>query len=318
MGTNPFRNAFRPRRNLGRTGFCATQLGIGDVADRNLPIEECVATVQRAMDAGLNVIDTAPGYEDGYSEEIVGKAVRGRREGIFVIDKVDFLDRPVAPQIDQSLRRLRTDVDLFVLHGVSMLKDWTAAIAPGGAMEQLQACRKAGKMRWCGISSHNPRILRKALWSGTCDVIMFPVGAACDPRYINEVLPLARSFGVGSVCSKTFGAGKLLADTPGYNRPLRCRPRGEFRSGPGFGPPEATHILPHMSVADCLHYTMTCDPDVAVLGLSFPHEQDVAFRAALDFKPLSPHRMEQLRAEATEAVKGKGVCWWNPRNTIGI
>lgn len=67
---------FQPRRELGSTGFRATVLGIGDVADRSVPLETCVATVRRAMDAGLNVIDTAPGYEDGFSEEIVGRAHR--------------------------------------------------------------------------------------------------------------------------------------------------------------------------------------------------------------------------------------------------
>jgi diketogulonate reductase-like aldo/keto reductase len=68
---------FQPRRELGRTGFNATALGIGDLADRNIPLDICVDTIQRALDAGLNVIDTAPGYEDGYSEQIVGEALEG-------------------------------------------------------------------------------------------------------------------------------------------------------------------------------------------------------------------------------------------------
>ena len=65
---------FSPRHELGKTKFIATHLGIGDLADRNVPIEECVATVRRAMDAGLNLIDSAPGYEDGYSEDILCRA----------------------------------------------------------------------------------------------------------------------------------------------------------------------------------------------------------------------------------------------------
>src|SRR5438045_2186807 len=68
---------FAPRRPLGRTGFAATALGVGDLADRSVPIDTCVATAKKALDAGLNVIDTAPNYEAGYSEEIVGRAVRG-------------------------------------------------------------------------------------------------------------------------------------------------------------------------------------------------------------------------------------------------
>ena len=83
------------RRMLGRTGFNASQIGAGDLADRSLTLAECVATLTRALDAGVNVVDTAPGYEAGFSEEIVGAAVRQRRAEVFVIDKIDEFDRSV-------------------------------------------------------------------------------------------------------------------------------------------------------------------------------------------------------------------------------
>src|SRR3954470_4880045 len=112
---------FTPRCPLGRTGFVATAVGIGDLADRSVTVEACVATARRALDAGLNVIDTAPNYEDGYSEEVVGKAVRGRdRDRVFVIDKVDPLEEPVGPQVDGSLGRLGlAHADAFVFHSLS-------------------------------------------------------------------------------------------------------------------------------------------------------------------------------------------------------
>src|ERR1035437_2211975 len=69
------------KSKLGSTGFNATVLGIGDLADRSVPLAKGVATIHRAMDFGLNLIDTAPGYEDGYSEAIVGAALRGRYGG---------------------------------------------------------------------------------------------------------------------------------------------------------------------------------------------------------------------------------------------
>jgi len=100
---------FRRRRPLGRTGFVATAPGMGDLAGRSVRIEACVATARRVLDAGLNVIDTAPNYEAGYSEEIVGRTVRGRRDRVFVIDKMDDLEAPVGPQIDGSLVRLGLD-----------------------------------------------------------------------------------------------------------------------------------------------------------------------------------------------------------------
>jgi hypothetical protein len=61
-----------------------------------------------------------------------------------------------------------------------------------------------------------------------------------------------------------------------------------------------------------MHYTLTVDPDVALLGLSFPNEQDAAFAAAATFAPLAVSQMEEIRRRAAEAVRGKGNCWWNP------
>jgi aryl-alcohol dehydrogenase-like predicted oxidoreductase len=302
---------FGPRRELGRTGFKAAVLGIGDLADRNVPLAQCVATVRRALDAGLNVIDTAPGYENGYSEQIVGQALKGRREGMFVIDKVDQILEPVGPQVEASLERLEMDhADAFVFHGLSDLETWRKVTAAGGGMEQLEACRRKGQLRFRGISSHHPDVLRAAIESGLCDVVLFSVGPFADARYVAEILPLARARGVGTVCFKTFGSGKLLGDTEGYSRPLANRPRGKLSSG---GQDVAAALLPHLSVAECVRYTLTCDPDVALLGLSFPNEQDAAFAAAHEFKPMTREELAATRERAAKAIEGKGRCWWNPQ-----
>src|SRR5499433_1141878 len=155
---------FSPRRVLGRTDFVATILGIGDLADRQLPLQQLVATVRRTLDAGLNLIDTAPGYEAGYSEQIVGQALKGHRDGVFVIDKIDALDQPVAPQIEASLSRLQMDyTDLFVFQNLSTLETWARIAAPGGGMEQLDQAIRAGKTRFKGISSHSPDVLAAAI-----------------------------------------------------------------------------------------------------------------------------------------------------------
>ena len=298
-------------RILGSTGFNASMLGIGDLADRAVPMERCVATIHRAMDFGLNLIDTAPGYEDGYSEAIVGAALQGRREGMFVIDKIDDLDKPAGPQVDGSLKALGLDmVDLFVFHAVSELTRWNKLAAPGGGMEQLGRAVAGGKVRFRGISSHHPEVLKQALESGLCDVVMFPVGPFCDRRYSDEILPLARQKGVGTVCFKTFGAGKLLGDTTGYNRPLEARPRGKLSSGGREASSEP--LLPRLTVAECLHYTLTLGPDVALLGLSFPNEQDAAFQTLDSFRPLESGQLEDIRRRAVQAMEGKGLCWWNP------
>jgi len=302
---------FTPRRELGRTGFVAAQLGVGDLADRSVPIETCVATARRALDAGLNVIDTAPNYEDGYSEEIVGRVMREvLRDGVFVIDKVDHLDAPVGPQIDASLGRLGLGcVDAFVFHNLSSMDVFDRLCAAGGGFTEMSKAALAGKCLFRGISSHNPDVLRAALTAGLCDIVMFPLGPFVDPRYVTDVLPLAKSLNVGTVCFKSFGAGKLLGDTAGYNQPLKARPRGKVSSG---GADADTATLPRLTVAECLHYTLTLDPDVALLGLSYPNEQDAAFAAARSFRPLDPDQMDDTRRRAVGARKGKGPCWWNP------
>jgi aryl-alcohol dehydrogenase-like predicted oxidoreductase len=307
---------FQPRRELGRTGFRVTQLGIGDLADRTIPLERCVATVRRALDAGLNLIDAAPNYEEGYSEQIVGAALEGRREGVFVIDKVDQLHEAVGPQVEASLRKLRLEmVDLFVFHSVSSVTDWQGLTAPGAGMDQLAQCVQEGKARFQGISSHHPDVLQAAIESGLCDVVMFAIGPFVHERYVREILPLARSHQVGSVCFKTFGAGKLLGDTSGYSRPLVERPRGKFSSGGTETPGSAQ--LPRLTVAECVHYTLTIDPDVALLGLGFENEQAAAFAAAKAFVPLEPDQLEDIRTRARAAIAGKGPCWWDPEPLPG-
>lgn len=301
---------FAPRRALGRTGFVATRLGIGDLADRSLPLDACVLTLRRALDAGLNLVDTAPSYEEGYSEQIVGAALQGRQQGVFVIDKVDHLDRPVLQQVGASLERLEmASVDAFVFHSISSLESYRELIAPSGRWAELESCREAGKCRFVGLSSHHPEVLRAALDRGGFDLLMFPVGPFVDLRYTDEILPRAKSLGVGSVCFKTFGAGKLLGDSSGYGRPLSARPRGKLSSG---GEDTATPLLPRLGVGECLACTLTHDPDVALLGMSFANEQDAAFRAASEFAPLSSAELEDVRRRAAEAVKEKGACWWNP------
>lgn len=301
-----------PRRALGRTGFVATALGAGDVADRSLSREQCVATLARALDAGLNVVDTAPNYEDGFSEQIVGEAVRGRRDGLFVISKIDHLQAPVRPQVEASLVRLQLPcTDAFVFHNVRTAADWEQVRTRG--LDEAQAAIDSGLSRFRGISSHHPDVLAAALDDGRCDLLLFPVGPFVDARYLDEILPRARRKNVGTVCFKTFGAGKLLGDTSGYNQPLQQRPRGKLSSG---GRDDHAPALPRLTVEECLHFTLTLDPDVALLGLSFPNEQDAAFAAARAFRPLDAAAMASVRARAAVAVRDKGDVWWNPQGPL--
>jgi aryl-alcohol dehydrogenase-like predicted oxidoreductase len=297
------------KRELGKTGVQVSVIGAGDLADRTLPFGECVATLQRAISAGVNVIDTAPGYEDGYSEEIVGAAIKARRDDLFVITKIDDFDRPVTVQLTESLSRLDCGfVDGYVFHGLSDIELYQHLNRPGGEFDELASLKQQGLVRFGGISSHHPDVLRQAILDGRCDIAMFPIGAFVDRRYIDETLPLCRAHGVGSICFKTFGAGKLVTDTEGYGRPVMQRPRGKLSTG-GIDSPISDMRL---TIEECLHYTLTVNPDVALLGMSFVNEQKQAFAALESFVSLDALQMRDIESRAVLARAGKGPCWWNP------
>jgi hypothetical protein len=67
-----------------------------------------------------------------------------------------------------------------------------------------------------------------------------------------------------------------------------------------------------LTVPQCLHYALTCDPDVTLLAMSVPIEQDAAFTAAKSFGPLSEKQMADSYGKVALAIGGKGPCWWNP------
>jgi 1-deoxyxylulose-5-phosphate synthase len=146
--------------------------------------------------------------------------------------------------------------------------------------------------------------------------VLFPLGAFVHERYATEILPLCKARNVGSVCFKTFGAGKLLGDTAGYGRPLEARPRGKWSSGGKDVPEDGS--LPRLRVQDCVSYTLTHDPDVTLLGMSFPNEQDAALAAVEAFTPLAEAELLRIREAAAVAIRGKGPCWWNPDPYAGV
>ncbi len=253
------------------------------MADRNLGLDACVAAVTQALDLGLNLVDTAPNYEDGFSEEILGVALAGRRQGVFVVDKLDEHDAEhVRPQVETGLARMKLErIDAVVFHGLKKIEEWRAIAARSGPMEKLGRLVSEGLVRFRGVSAHHPDVLRAAILSDLCDVVLLPVGPSVDARYIQRILPLARSRGVGTIAFKTFAAGKLLAD------PARC-----------------------------VRYTLTQDPDVALLGMSTPAEVEVAVLAARGFSPMSRDEERATRVWARELLEGKGPFWWNPEGEL--
>jgi aryl-alcohol dehydrogenase-like predicted oxidoreductase len=174
------------RIRLGRTGLDVSVAGLGCGGPSRLGMatgrteDESIAVVHAAMDAGINLLDTAEVYG---TEEIVGKATRSRRDDVVIATKAWWQNREgairspnaVTHALDASLERLGTDhVDVYFLHGVTpdVYEDVAAALVP-----TLQRLRDEGKVRFMGVTEHfgsdtTHVMLQRALQDDWIDVVM--------------------------------------------------------------------------------------------------------------------------------------------------
>jgi len=193
---------------IGRTGLRVTEVGFGGIPIQRLSHQEAVAVVRACLDMGITLIDTAMGYTT--SEERIGDAIRGRREGLVLASKTPANDGPGArAHLEQSLRRLGVEhIDIYQLHGVSDEARWQAVTAPGGALEELQKAQREGLIGHIGVTSHQKDVALKAVQSGQFATLMFPFNfVACEPAL--ELLAACRERGVGFFAMKPMGGGLL-------------------------------------------------------------------------------------------------------------
>ena len=103
---------------LGKTGLEVSRIGMGGIPLTRPSIDEAVEVIQRALDLGVNFIDTSPGYKD--SEERIGKAIAGRRDQVILATKTGWDKSTALKRLERSLKRLNTDyIDLWQFHGVN-------------------------------------------------------------------------------------------------------------------------------------------------------------------------------------------------------
>jgi aryl-alcohol dehydrogenase-like predicted oxidoreductase len=145
-------------RQLGKTGEEVSIIGLGGHhIGRQKNERESIEIIRAAIDAGINFMDNCWNYHDGGSEIRMGKALRdGYRRKVFLMTKLDGRTRKsAAKQLDESLGRLRTDViDLVQFHEIIRMEDPDRIFAKGGALEALEAAKKAGKLRFIGFTGH--------------------------------------------------------------------------------------------------------------------------------------------------------------------
>lgn len=193
------------KRTLGKTGMEVSVLGFGgaEIGYQGVPLERAQELLNKALDAGLNVIDTAECYR--ISEELIGRAVGHRRKEYFLFTKCghasgfdlpDWDPKMLEQQIDRSLQRLQTDaVDLLQLHSCS--KD---VLEKGDVIHVLEKARDAGKTRFIGYSGDGEDAVY-AVQSGRFDTLQTSINIA-DQEAIGLTLPMAQEKQMGVIAKR--------------------------------------------------------------------------------------------------------------------
>jgi aryl-alcohol dehydrogenase-like predicted oxidoreductase len=193
------------RRRLGRTDMEVTALGFGGSEIGYEGVSQSVATrlLNAALDAGLNVIDTAECYAD--SEILIGRAVGGRRRDFHLFTKVghaggwgrdDWRPAAILKSIEKSLERLRIDaVDLVQLHSCSL-----GVLRRGDAIAALETAKARGLTRYIGYSGDG-EAARYAVDTGRFDTLQISISVA-DQQALDAVLPAARERGLGVIAKR--------------------------------------------------------------------------------------------------------------------
>jgi aryl-alcohol dehydrogenase-like predicted oxidoreductase len=240
-------------RKLGATGVNVSPLCLGAMmfgAYGNTDHDDCVRIIHRALEAGVNFIDTADVYSRGESEEIVGKALTGgRRENVVLATKVHGTmgDDPnefgnsrrwIAREVDNSLRRLKTDwIDLYQIHRPELDTDIDATL---GALSDLV---RAGKVRYIGSSTYPAHQIVQAQWTAErrgrerfiCEQ---PPYSMLNRAIEADVLPVCQEYGMGVIpwsplamgwLSGRYGKGK---ETPDASRRAQMMPARYDMSDP--------------------------------------------------------------------------------------
>lgn len=226
-------------RQLGSSGLLVSELCLGTMifgeeAERSTPPDEARQMIDRYVDAGGNFIDTANVYADGRSEEIVGEAIRGRRDDIVLATKVRFRRgdgandiglsrRHIMLEVENSLRRLQTDtIDLYYAHM------WDPLTPLDETLRAFDDLVSAGKVRYIGVSNFKGWQLMKALALSDTYGWIRPIAAQYQHSLVvrdieREFVDLFLTEGVGSVPWGPLGGGFLSGKYRKGQRPQKGR-----------------------------------------------------------------------------------------------
>jgi uncharacterized protein len=274
-----------PRRRLGRINFQASILGIGAqyLGDDGVEQSTVDRVVGEAIDSGVNYIDTAPPYNR--SEERLGHALKGKRDKVFLVSKVECSARgDVEYQLKDTLRKLQTDyLDCVHLHNVGRIDRWPSLdqvlFSEDGPLAALRAAQKKGMIRHIGATCHmRPHRAVPVLQTGNVDLFMCSINFVERHIYNFEekVLPECRKNNIGVIGMKVLGGpvkgGARLMTPEEYQATLRYA-----WSTPGLA--------------------------VAIVGMRSVDELRQAVGAARAFRPLERDEVSRLTMQGQQLAK---------------
>jgi len=229
-------------RTLGRTGLKVSEIGLGTWAmggDEWGPVDdaESIRAIQRAVELGVNFIDTADVYGAGHSEELVARALQGRRRDEYILSSkagFDIYSQPGVPggagqnftpaylehALAQSLKRLQTDIiDVYHLHNPNL-----EIIRQGDALNTLVKAREQGKIRFIAVSVSTVEEGIACIESGVVDTLQLVYNLISrEPEA--KLFPLAKERKIGIIVRTPLAFGLLT----GKYRVGHPFPAGDFR-----------------------------------------------------------------------------------------
>jgi myo-inositol catabolism protein IolS len=231
------------KRKLGRAEVGVSEVGLGTWAmggDEWGVVEdkESIRAIQRALDLGVNFLDTADVYGSGHSEELIARAVAGVPRDRYVLSSkagFDIYSEPGTPggagqdftapylrrALDESLKRLKTDhIDVYHLHNPSL-----EVIYQGDALDTLVEQRDAGKIRFIAVSVSNPEEGIACINTGVVDALQL-VYNLLNRGPEAELLPMASKHKIGIIVRSPLAFGLLT----GKYKASHLFPNGDFRS----------------------------------------------------------------------------------------
>jgi aryl-alcohol dehydrogenase-like predicted oxidoreductase len=303
LPSNPKTPAAMPTRNLGKTGYKVGIFSLGGQASLEKPnnFDVAVPIVERALDLGVNYIDTSSIYggPERWSEQYVGKVMATRRKEAFVATKTKERTRDGSMRmIEKSLQLLNTDhVDLWQLHDIGTLTDVDAVFAKGGAMEALIEMRDQKVVRFLGLTGHyRPDALMEGIRRFHFDTVLMAVNAA-DPHHYSfnsELIPLAVERQMGIVGMKIPGRGRILSNwTP---QPLEV----QRKMWEGMVPAPTPGTL---TIREAMYYTLSRLVSTIIVGCDTVAQLEENVQLAREFTPLSDAQAAQIVARAEPVSK---------------